>query len=133
MNYGLRSLQQNSNSGLNISIPESSEIHFISDCHTYYASHGTRCAGEIAAVADNGICGVGIAFSSKIAAVRMLDQPYMTDAIEASSMGFRPQNIDIYRYARGSLITVSITVVFTVAAPHGDPQTTVKQWTARGN
>ena len=60
-------------------------------------SHGTRCAGEISAVADNGICGVGIAYNSKIAAVRMLDQPYMTDAIEASSMGYKPQNIDIYR------------------------------------
>jgi len=66
-----------------------------------FNSHGTRCAGEIAAVADNGICGVGIAFSSKIAAVRMLDQPYMTDAIEASSMGFRPQNIDIYSASWG--------------------------------
>lgn len=66
-----------------------------------FNSHGTRCAGEIAAVADNGICGVGIAFNSKIAAVRMLDQPYMTDAIEASSMGFRPQNIDIYSASWG--------------------------------
>ena len=36
-------------------------------------------------------------FYSKIAAIRMLDQPYMTDAIEASSMGYKPQNIDIYR------------------------------------
>jgi len=66
-----------------------------------FNSHGTRCAGEIAAVADNGICGVGIAYDSKIAAVRMLDQPYMTDAIEASSMGFRPQNIDIYSASWG--------------------------------
>ncbi|CAG5076706.1 Oidioi.mRNA.OKI2018_I69.PAR.g8525.t1.cds [Oikopleura dioica] len=66
-----------------------------------FNSHGTRCAGEIAAVADNGICGVGIAYNSKIAAVRMLDQPYMTDAIEASSMGFRPQNIDIYSASWG--------------------------------
>ena len=63
----------------------------------HLSSHGTRCAGEISAVADNGICGVGIAYNSKIAAVRMLDQPYMTDAIEASSMGYKPQRIDIYR------------------------------------
>ncbi len=28
--------------------------------------HGTRCAGEIAMVANNGFCGVGIAFNSKI-------------------------------------------------------------------
>ena len=34
----------------------------------------------------------------------MLDQPYMTDAIEASSMGYKPQNIDIYRYESNSEI-----------------------------
>lgn len=28
--------------------------------------HGTRCAGEVAAVADNGICGVGVAYNAKI-------------------------------------------------------------------
>lgn len=28
--------------------------------------HGTRCAGEIAMVANNGKCGVGIAFRAKI-------------------------------------------------------------------
>lgn len=66
-----------------------------------FNSHGTRCAGEISAVADNGICGVGIAYNSKIAAVRMLDQPYMTDAIEASSMGYKPQRIDIYSASWG--------------------------------
>ena len=30
-------------------------------------SHGTRCAGEIAAKRDNGVCGVGVAYDSKIA------------------------------------------------------------------
>lgn len=29
-------------------------------------SHGTRCAGEAAAVANNGICGVGVAYNAKI-------------------------------------------------------------------
>lgn len=28
--------------------------------------HGTRCAGEVAAVANNGICGVGVAYDAKI-------------------------------------------------------------------
>ncbi|KAG9352328.1 hypothetical protein JZ751_020741 [Albula glossodonta] len=28
--------------------------------------HGTRCAGEVAAVANNGICGVGVAYNAKI-------------------------------------------------------------------
>ena len=31
-----------------------------------YFSHGTRCAGEIAAQADNGICGMGIAYDCNI-------------------------------------------------------------------
>lgn len=29
-------------------------------------SHGTKCAGEIAAEADNGICGAGISHEAKI-------------------------------------------------------------------
>ena len=28
--------------------------------------HGTRCAGEIAAVGNNSICGIGVAFNAKI-------------------------------------------------------------------
>lgn len=28
--------------------------------------HGTRCAGEVAAVANNGICGVGVAYNARI-------------------------------------------------------------------
>lgn len=30
-------------------------------------SHGTRCAGEIAAARDNNICGVGVAYDSMVA------------------------------------------------------------------
>lgn len=37
--------------------------------------HGTRCAGEVAAVAGNQYCGVGVAFHAKIGGVRMLDGP----------------------------------------------------------
>ncbi|XP_071784447.1 neuroendocrine convertase 2-like [Asterias amurensis] len=67
----------------------------------WFNSHGTRCAGEVSAVADNGICGVGIAYNSKIAGIRMLDQPFMTDLIEASSMSHKPQLIDIYSASWG--------------------------------
>ncbi|CAB4056797.1 PCSK5 [Lepeophtheirus salmonis] len=35
--------------------------------------HGTRCAGEVAASANNGVCGVGIAYNASIGGVRMLD------------------------------------------------------------
>ncbi|XP_070203625.1 uncharacterized protein [Littorina saxatilis] len=31
--------------------------------------HGTRCAGEIAAVANNSVCGVGVAYGAKLAAL----------------------------------------------------------------
>lgn len=64
-------------------------------------SHGTRCAGEVAAKRDNGICGVGVAYDSKVAGIRMLDQPYMTDLIEANSMGHEPDLIDIYSASWG--------------------------------
>lgn len=30
-------------------------------------SHGTKCAGEIAMVANNGKCGVGIAYNCRVA------------------------------------------------------------------
>ncbi|XP_071963977.1 neuroendocrine convertase 2-like isoform X2 [Antedon mediterranea] len=67
----------------------------------WFNSHGTRCAGEVSAVAGNGICGVGVAYKSKVAGIRMLDQPYMTDMIEASSMSHKPQLIDIYSASWG--------------------------------
>lgn len=67
----------------------------------WFNSHGTRCAGEVAAARDNGVCGVGVAYDSKIAGIRMLDQPYMTDLIEASSMGHEPNLIDIYSASWG--------------------------------
>jgi len=67
----------------------------------WFNSHGTRCAGEISAKRDNEICGVGVAYGSKVAGLRMLDQPYMTDLIEANSMGHMPQIIDIYSASWG--------------------------------
>ena len=44
--------------------------------------HGTRCAGEVAAAANNSECAVGIAFNAGIGGVRMLDGD-VTDAVEA--------------------------------------------------
>jgi proprotein convertase subtilisin/kexin type 2 len=67
----------------------------------WFNSHGTRCAGEIASKRDNGVCGVGVAYDSMIAGLRMLDQPYMTDLIEANSMGHKPDMIDIYSASWG--------------------------------
>ena len=31
-----------------------------------HCRHGTRCAGEVAMQADNGVCGVGIAYNASI-------------------------------------------------------------------
>lgn len=39
--------------------------------------------------------------SLQVAGIRMLDQPYMTDLIEANSMGHEPNLIDIYSASWG--------------------------------
>jgi len=57
--------------------------------------HGTRCAGEAAAIANNGICGTGVSYNAKIGGVRMLDGQ-ATDALEASALGHKSDHIDIY-------------------------------------
>ncbi|XP_073989172.1 uncharacterized protein isoform X2 [Rhodnius prolixus] len=62
--------------------------------------HGTRCAGEVAAVANNTICSVGIAYKASVGGVRMLDGD-VTDAVEARSLSFNPQHIDIYSASWG--------------------------------
>ena len=62
--------------------------------------HGTRCAGEVASVADNTYCGVGAAYHSQIGGIRMLDGD-VTDAVEASALGLRPEYIDIYSSSWG--------------------------------
>ena len=62
--------------------------------------HGTRCAGEVAAVANNGYCGIGIAFNSSIGGVRMLDG-IVNDAVEARALSLNPNHIDIYSASWG--------------------------------
>ncbi|XP_050390100.2 furin-like protease kpc-1 isoform X1 [Patella vulgata] len=65
-----------------------------------YNSHGTRCAGEVAAAADNDMCGVGIAYTSKIGGVRILDGK-VTDSLEAEALTFNMNYIDIYSASWG--------------------------------
>lgn len=62
--------------------------------------HGTRCAGEVAATAYNGVCGVGIAFNASIGGVRMLDGT-VNDAVEAQALSHNPGHIDIYSASWG--------------------------------
>ncbi|XP_030075884.1 proprotein convertase subtilisin/kexin type 4 [Microcaecilia unicolor] len=62
--------------------------------------HGTRCAGEVAGVANNGVCGIGIAYNARIGGVRMLDG-IVTDIVEAKSLSLNPQHIHIYSASWG--------------------------------
>lgn len=62
--------------------------------------HGTRCAGEVAAQANNSKCGVGVAYNARIGGVRMLDGR-VTDRVEAESLSLNPQYIDIYSASWG--------------------------------
>ncbi|KAF1514709.1 Furin, partial [Eudyptes sclateri] len=71
---------------------------YTSSC--FNCRHGTRCAGEVAAVANNGICGVGVAYNARIGGVRMLDGE-VTDAVEAHSLGLNPNHIHIYSASWG--------------------------------
>lgn len=61
--------------------------------------HGTRCAGEIAAV-PNDVCGVGVAYGSKVAGVRILSAP-ISDADEAAALNYAYQQNHIYSCSWG--------------------------------
>ncbi|XP_038065409.1 proprotein convertase subtilisin/kexin type 7-like [Patiria miniata] len=61
--------------------------------------HGTRCAGEIAAVA-NDKCAVGVAFNAQISGIRLLDGP-MTDSLEATAFNKNMHINDIYSCSWG--------------------------------
>ncbi|KAG0652288.1 Kexin [Hyphodiscus hymeniophilus] len=61
--------------------------------------HGTRCAGEVSAV-KNDVCGVGVAYDSKIAGIRILSK-LITDADEAIAMNYAFQLNQIYSCSWG--------------------------------
>lgn len=65
----------------------------------YDDKHGTRCSGEIAA-AKNDVCGVGVAYDSRIAGIRILSKP-IDDADEAASINYDYQHNDIYSCSWG--------------------------------
>ncbi|CAO3653385.1 unnamed protein product [Mucor hiemalis] len=62
-------------------------------------NHGTRCAGQIAAV-KNDVCGVGIAYESKVAGVRILSGD-LTDADEAIALNYEYQKNEIFSCSWG--------------------------------
>ncbi|KAK5153530.1 hypothetical protein LTR04_006205 [Oleoguttula sp. CCFEE 6159] len=61
--------------------------------------HGTRCAGEVSA-ARNDVCGVGVAWDSKIAGLRILSAA-ISDADEAIAMNYAYQKTQIYSCSWG--------------------------------
>lgn len=61
--------------------------------------HGTRCAGEIAAV-KNTVCGVGVAWDAKVAGIRILSKE-IGDADEAVAMNYGFQKNQIYSCSWG--------------------------------
>ncbi|OZJ04715.1 hypothetical protein BZG36_01810 [Bifiguratus adelaidae] len=62
-------------------------------------THGTRCAGEIAAQ-RNDLCGVGVAFGAKVAGIRILSAE-ITDVDEAAALNFEYQQNHIYSCSWG--------------------------------
>ncbi|BCS27853.1 S8 family peptidase [Aspergillus puulaauensis] len=61
--------------------------------------HGTLCAAEIAA-AKNRICGVGVAYNSQVAGIRMLSGP-VDDIDQAAAINYDYQNNHIYSCSWG--------------------------------
>jgi len=61
--------------------------------------HGTRCAGEVSAVKNN-VCGVGVAYDSRIAGLRILSK-LISDADEAVAMNYDFQHNQIYSCSWG--------------------------------
>ncbi|ROW07887.1 hypothetical protein VMCG_03606 [Cytospora schulzeri] len=61
--------------------------------------HGTRCGGEVSAVKNN-VCGVGAAYDSSIAGLRILSK-MITDADEAIAMNYDFAHNDIYSCSWG--------------------------------
>lgn len=61
--------------------------------------HGTRCAGEVAAV-KNDVCGVGMAYDSKIAGIRILSK-VISDEDEAIAVNYGFKETQIYSCSWG--------------------------------
>ncbi|KAH8844454.1 hypothetical protein MCOR07_010767 [Pyricularia oryzae] len=61
--------------------------------------HGTRCAGEVAAV-RNDVCGVGVAFDAKVSGLRILSK-LISDADEAVALNYDFHNNHIYSCSWG--------------------------------
>ncbi|KAF7998889.1 hypothetical protein HF325_006421 [Metschnikowia pulcherrima] len=61
--------------------------------------HGTRCAGEVAAV-KNDVCGIGVAYEGKVSGIRILSGA-ITSEEEAAAMIYGLEHNDIYSCSWG--------------------------------
>ena len=59
-----------------------------------------RCAGLIAAVANNSVCGVGVAHKAQVSGIRMLDGT-VTDILEGQSFIYKAHVNSIYSCSWG--------------------------------
>ncbi|MPC25592.1 Neuroendocrine convertase 1 [Portunus trituberculatus] len=66
----------------------------------YSNSHGTYCAGVVAAVANNGVCGVGVAYDAKVGGVRIVDGT-VTDIQEATAMSRHVGEVAVFSASWG--------------------------------
>ena len=62
-------------------------------------THGTRCAGEVAAM-KNDVCGVGIAYTAKVAGLRVLSGS-LTNEDEARAVTYACNTTQIYSCSWG--------------------------------
>ena len=67
---------------------------------TSYEVHGTEAAGTVAAAANNHYCGVGVAPSASLAAIRLLSEQ-TEDWEEAEALQYRNDIVDIYSNSWG--------------------------------
>lgn len=66
------------------------------------SGHGNKCAGVIAAEANNNVCGVGLAYNAEIAGIRLYDDNFeSTDATESAALVYKIKMVDIYSNSWG--------------------------------
>ncbi|XP_037800101.1 LOW QUALITY PROTEIN: proprotein convertase subtilisin/kexin type 4-like [Penaeus monodon] len=63
-------------------------------------SHGTYCAAAIAAVSNNEVCGVGVAYDAKVGGVRLVDGS-VTDIQEATALSRNVEAVGVFSASWG--------------------------------
>ncbi|PFX17966.1 Furin-like protease 1, isoform 1-CRR [Stylophora pistillata] len=68
-----------------------------------FSGHGNRCAGVIAASANNTECGVGVAFNARLGGIRIFgeEDDDSTDSMEALAFEYKRDYMDIYSCSWG--------------------------------